>query len=117
MDEQRQDATPGRGSDGSVLTVVGRWDFHVTDAAAVLATGRSAYRLNHPGADAGKASDQVRTAEDATEELLESGGVDAVFDADGLEPVRVFTAAITHDEDDDEAFDTDPFAIAYEDVD
>ena len=111
MEEQRQGATPEPGSGGAVLTVVGRWDFHVKDAAAVLATGRAAYRMNNPGSGADEASDQVRTAEDATEELLEAGGVDAVFDADGLDAVRVFTAAISHDEDDDESFEADPFAI------
>jgi hypothetical protein len=101
---------------GGVLSVVGRWDFHVTDLAAVLDAGRSAYRMNNPD-HPDEADTAVTAAELAAEQLLEAFGVDAVFDTDGLTPVRVFTAALTHDEDDDESFDEDPFAIAYEDVD
>ena len=108
---------PGTTPEGSVLTVVGRWDFHVTDREALLSAGRTAYRMNQPGAPADEALGRVRTAEEATHELLEAGGVDAVYDAAGVEPERVFTFALTHDEDDDESFDADPFAIAYEDAD
>jgi hypothetical protein len=96
---------------------VGRWDFHVTDREALLSAGRAAYRMNQPGAPADEARGRVRTAEEATHELLEAGGVDAVYDAEGVEPERVFTVALTHDEDDDGSFEADPFAIAYEDAD
>ena len=121
MDETRIDAAGAGGGDpaGPVLTVVGRWDFHVTDVAAVLAAGQAAYRMNHAdeGPEAGEDHPPVDTPERAAEELLEYGGVDAVYDTPGVEPVRVFTAALAHDEDDDAAFEADPFAIAYEDVD
>jgi len=102
-------------SHGAVLSVVGRWDFHITDLGPVLEAGRSAYRMNHPE-DPGEAESAVTGPEEAAEQLLEAYGVDAVFDTEGLTAVRIFTAALTHDEDDDEAFDEDPFAIAYEDV-
>ena len=107
---------PATTPEGSVLTVVGRWDFHVTDREALLTAGRAAYRMNQPDAGAAEALQVVTTAEQATHELLEAGGVDAVYDADGVEPERVFTVALTHDEDDDESFEADPFAIAYEDA-
>ena len=103
-------------SGGAVLSVLGRWDFHVTDLGPVLAAGRAAYRMNHPD-HPGEADAAVTGPEEAAEQLLEAYGVDAVFDTEGLRPVRIFTAALTHDEDDDDRFDEDPFAIAYEDVD
>ncbi len=99
-----------------VVSVVGRWDFHVTDLPAVLEAGRSAYKLNHPE-HADRAEGEVSDAEEAVEQLLEAFGMDSVYDTDGLEPVRVFTVALAHDEDDDDSFAEDPFAIAYEEED
>ncbi len=103
-------------SEHGIVSVVGRWDFRVCDLAAVLESGRAAYRLNHPETT-DRADAEVLDAEGAVEQLLEAFGMDAVYDTDGLEPVRVFTVALAHDEDDDETFAEDPFAIAYEEDD
>lgn len=96
---------------GQVLSVVGRWDFRITDEDAVLAAGRAAYLRAWPDDTQEDAEIRVQQVDGAAAELEHADGLTALDNAAGLELHRDVIGFIVHDGGDDETFDNDPFGI------
>ncbi|HMM95107.1 hypothetical protein [Phycicoccus sp.] len=97
---------------GPVLTVVGRWDYRVTDPDALMESGRRGY-LAHWSDDTDEdAAFRVQDVVSAASEIIHGDAVHRLDETPGLEQVRFVTTLFTHDGEDDETFDDDPFAIA-----
>lgn len=105
---QDDDETEG----GTVLTIVGRWDFLLADTDAFIAEGRSAYLKGWPDDTEEDAEHRIENAEDAAAQLMHRSELPGLEGAAGLQPIRSVTSFLVHDGDDDETFDEDPFAIA-----
>lgn len=97
---------------GDILSVVGRWDFRVTDPDAFLAAGRRAYAKMWPDDTAEDAELRVQTPHNAVSELLHGRGLGRIEKAPGVEPVRFWTHSVLHDGS--ETDEEDPFAIAHD---
>ena len=95
---------------GTVLTIVGRWDFLLADTDAFIAEGRSAYLKGWPDDTEEDAEHRIENAEDGrtADAPIRAVGLEG---AAGLQPIRSVTSFLVHDGD-DETFDEDPFAIA-----
>lgn len=98
---------------GPVLTVVGRWDYRVTDAEAVMEAGKAGYLAHWVDDTAEDAEFRVQDVESAAGEIMHGDAVHRLDEIPGLEQVRFATTVITHDGDADETFDEDPFSIVY----
>ncbi|MDT5014960.1 MAG: hypothetical protein QOD39_1120 [Mycobacterium sp.] len=102
--------------DGSVLTLVGRWDYRVMDAHALIATGRAAYARCWPDDTDEDAAIAVADPAAAAQEIAHADGWHALEEADGLRPIASTTTVILH-EDASTAWledEEDPFAITRE---
>lgn len=110
QDEEPEDAL----EEQPILTVLGRWDFRVTDAAAAIVAGRAAYLRMWSDDTDEDASIRVREVKDAAAELMHEDGLAGLESADGLHLERDATAFVLHEGETDEAFDEDPFAITRE---
>jgi hypothetical protein len=99
------------GDDTGILSVVGRWDFHITDADALIAAGRGAYRTDWPDDSGQEAGIRVGDAGQAALQLVHVGGVSRLLEAPGLEHDRDITMAIVHEGEDQEDFEEDPFGL------
>jgi len=97
---------------GDVLSVVGRWDFRVTDPEAFLAAGRRAYAETWPDDTDEDAEIAVQTPHNVVSELLHGRGLDRLEDAPGIETSRCWVHSLVHDGS--ETDEEDPFAIAHE---
>lgn len=97
-------------SDG-VLTAVGRWDFYITDADAVVAAGRAAYTSLWPDDTPEDAQERVHDPASAAGEIVHAAGWSALSSTSGLLQERDFTQFITHDGLDDDEWDENPFRI------
>lgn len=96
-------------SGGSVLSVVGRWDYRITDEAALVTSARAAYLRAWPDDTDEDAEFRIRDAGSAAGELLHGDDLNALNSADGLQPHQFAVDVITHEGADD--FDEDPFGI------
>ncbi|MDO8145641.1 MULTISPECIES: hypothetical protein [unclassified Isoptericola] len=96
-----------------VVTMVGRWDFRVTDEDALIESGRAAYLDAWPDEDREDAEARVRSLVAAAAEVSHRGGPGALEMADGLEPERATFEFVLHEGGDDDEFDDDPFAIVH----
>lgn len=94
-----------------VVTMVGRWDFRITDEDALIESGRAAYLDAWPDEDREDAETRVQSLVEAAAEVSHGGGPEALEAADGLEPERATFEFVLHDGGDDEEFEDDPFAI------
>ncbi len=109
--DEEESEEPGPGF-GGVVTLLGRWDFRVTDEAALVEAGRSAYLRSWPDQEREDAELRVQSVIEAVAEASHAGEPTVLEAIDGLEPVRAAINFILHDGGDDEEFDEDPFAIA-----
>ena len=96
---------------GEILSVVGRWDYRITDEDAVLAAGRAAYLRAWPDDTQEDAEIRVQQVSDAAAELEHAGGLTELDNAAGLQRHRSVISLVVHDGEDDETFDNDPFGI------
>jgi hypothetical protein len=110
-DEPTDDGHEADGNGTGVLSVLGRWDFNITDADALMAAGRQASRTERPD-DADQDVDaRIGDAGQAALELVHVGGMSALLEAPGLEHDRDITIAVVHEAEDQEAFEDDPFGV------
>lgn len=114
-DDDEDEEWEDQDESGSILSVVGRWDFRITDEAAVIAAGRSAYLRAWPDDTHEDAEHRVQQVSDAAAELTHADGLSRLEDVDGLSLHRDVTGFFVHEGEDDEAFNADPFAITRED--
>jgi hypothetical protein len=115
-DEDDEDNEDDVAIDGDVLTVVGRWDYLVTDAAAVIEAGRAAYARSWPGDTEEDGMIAVPDPSAAAQEIAHADGWSALDITPGLEPIASTASVIVH-QDDSAAWiddDEDPFTIARE---
>ncbi|WP_404385468.1 hypothetical protein LL946_05210 [Knoellia locipacati] len=96
--------------EGDVLSVLGRWDFRITDPEAFLAAGRRAYAKTWPGDTAEDAEIAVQTPHNVVSELLHGRGLGRVEKAPGVEVRQYWTTTFVHDGT--EVDEDDPFGIA-----
>lgn len=116
-DDEDEDEDDAEDETGPVLTVVGRWDYRITDADAVMAAGRRSH-LAHGTDDTDEdARLRVRDVESAAGEIMHGDAVARLDETPGLEQIRFATTVIRHDGADEETFDDDPFAIVAGDAD
>jgi hypothetical protein len=95
---------------GPVLSGLFRWDFTITDEAAVIEAGRSAYRGAWPSdTDADLAVPDIGRA--ATE-IVHATGWLGLENTPGLERRAEWLTFVTHDGEPDDMDEEDPFAIA-----
>lgn len=108
-EDEEDDAPP---ASNSVLTALGRWDFRITDADAVVAAGRDAYRRAWPDATPEDALERVQGPESAASEITHADGWSALSLTSGLLLGRSVHQFMTHDRFDDGEWEEDPFRIA-----
>jgi len=72
-----------RGS-GDVLSLIGRWDFRVTDEKKVLRAGRRAYRRAWPRESKKDAKHRVRDLESAAAEVMHAAGLAGLDEVEGM---------------------------------
>jgi hypothetical protein len=95
--------------DGPVLSVVGRWDYRVTDPDALVDAGRRAY-LNYFTEDTVEdAALRVVDVVSAAGEILHGDALSDLQAASGLEQHQFFVQVVTHEGADD--FDNNPFGL------
>jgi len=95
---------------GDVLSVLGRWDFRITDPEAFLSAGRRAYAKTWPDDTAEDAEIAVQTPHNVVSELLHGHGLGRVEKAPGVEVRQFWTTTFVHDGT--EVDEDDPFGIA-----
>lgn len=116
-DDDDDDESGDESAEAGVLTVVGRWDYEVVDAEALVAAGRAAY-VNLWADDTHEdAVAAVSNAAEAAREIVHADGWGALERANGLEAIADRTVLILHDDDSADWLhdEGDPFAIARED--
>lgn len=96
---------------GRMLTVVGRWDYRITDDEAVMAAGRQSYLAHWTDDTDDDAHVRVQDVRSAAGEIMHGDAVHRLDETPGLEQIRFATTVISHEGDDDETFDADPFGI------
>lgn len=105
-DEEAEDTAGTTG----VLSVVGRWDFRVTDSAALVEAGRQAYLRAWPDDTPDDATYRVEDVGQAAGELMHGDDLAALQAAPGLQPYRFAVTVVPHDGEDD--FDNNPYRLA-----
>lgn len=110
-DQDEEEEWEDEPASGSILSVLGRWDFRITHEAAAIAAGRIAYLRAWPDDTEEDAVTRVQQVGDAAAELMHSDGLAGLERADGLRLERDATVFVVHDGEDDETFDDDPFGI------
>ncbi|MEU8221463.1 hypothetical protein [Kribbella sp. NPDC048915] len=98
-------------SAGAILSGFIRWDFTITDEAAVLAAGRDAHHRAWPHNTDEDATLAVPTADRAAAELIHLDGWTSLDDTPGLERRGEFWTFVQHNADADTEDLTDPFAF------
>lgn len=94
-----------------VVTVLGRWDYVVTDAAALVQHGRAAHLAVHPRDDHEDAVLRVPSVSAAVDAVLQGPVLAALEEAPGLEPVASASQVLQHAGSSDEELETDPFGL------
>jgi hypothetical protein len=107
-DDDGSDEAPQ--GDGSVLTVISRWDYRITDPDALVGAGRQAYLAAWVSDTPDDAEVRVSDPVTAVSEILHLADVGTLDTTAGLKPWRATTQVLAHDGLDD--FDTQPFGIA-----
>lgn len=97
----------GRTEQGAVVAVIGRWDFRILDADALVESGRTAYGRAWPDDDAGDAAVAVADATSAVRELLHLAAVEDLEDEPALDPVRGAVVVVARSTDEEGAFADD----------
>ncbi|HRW18127.1 MAG TPA: hypothetical protein P5181_04710 [Dermatophilaceae bacterium] len=93
----------------AVLSAVGRWDFHLHDADALLAAGRQARQEAYPDESAEDRREAVKRPEQAAYEITHARGWDALIEAPGL---ALFVDSMSFiPQPDYQGMGTDPYAI------
>lgn len=100
--------------DAPVLTVVGRWDYRLVDADALIAAGRDAYLRAWEEDTDEDAAYRVGDAGSAVYEIAHTEGWASLPQAPGLEQLASSQQVIIHEDDGTTWLDHDgdPFAIA-----
>lgn len=95
-----------------VLTVLGRYDYVITDAAALVQQGREAY-LQHWDQETGEdAAERVQEPSEAVAELLHGAPLAELEGVPGLQLDAWVSQLIQHDGSTEEEIEEDPFGIA-----
>lgn len=94
---------------GEVMSVLGRWDYRITDEQALITAGRSAYANTWPDDTAEDAEIAVPDAARAVGELIHASDVAQLEGVDGLELREWTVQNLVHDEP--EIDEDDPFGI------
>jgi len=94
-----------------VVTVLGRWDYVVTDAAALVQHGRAAHLAVHPRDDHEDAVLRVPSVTAAVDAVLRGPVLAALEDAPGLAPVASASQVLQHAGSSDTELETDPFGL------
>lgn len=94
----------------SVVSVLGRWDYVVTDVDALLEHGRSTFLVHSPHAGGDEAR-RVLTVSDAVRETLQDPVLAALEEAPGLQLTTYVHQVLQHGGSPDEVFETDPFGL------
>lgn len=110
-DDDDQDEVADEAAE-SVLSVLRRWDFAVTDGAAVVQAGREAYRRAWPSATDEDAGVMVPDVEQAAAEIVHADGWAGLEEVAGWEMGSEWWTFIGHDGQPQGEDDEDPFAIA-----
>jgi hypothetical protein len=97
---------------GPVLSGLFRWDFTVTDEAAVIAAGRDAFRRAWPTNTDEDAALAVPDITRAAAEIVHVEDAAGLENTPGLERRADWWTFISHDGQSDDADTEDPFAIA-----
>jgi hypothetical protein len=97
-DDWDEDVDEGLPTDEApVVSVLGRWDYVVTDAAALMDEGRSAYLRTWPKDTVDDANVRVTSVESAMGEILHSASLRELDEAPGLRPVSSSLELVRHD--------------------
>ncbi|WP_328330379.1 hypothetical protein OHA70_08580 [Kribbella sp. NBC_00382] len=94
-----------------VLSGLFRWDFTVTDEAAVVGAGRDAYRRSWPSDTDEDAVIAVPDVVRAAAEIVHAGEWPELENTPGLEHRAEWRTFVSHDGRSDTPDDEDPFAI------
>jgi hypothetical protein len=94
-----------------VVSVLGRWDYLVTDAAALLEHGRAAYLQAWPDDTDDDALVRVVDVEDAVLETLHGRQLPELEAAAGLEPLWSTVELVRHAGTSEDDFLADPFGV------
>lgn len=94
-----------------VVSVLGRWDYLVTDAAAVMEQGRRSYLKIWPEDTADDADTRVSTVEGAMSEILHGAPLRELDGVSGLEPLVSTVELVRHPGTSEDEYLEDPFAI------
>ena len=97
---------------GTVLTIVGRWDFLLAGYRCVHRRGPQCLPQGVARRHRGGRRAPHRERGRRGHELMHRSELSGLEGAAGLQPIRSVTSFLVHDGDDDETFDEDPFAIA-----
>lgn len=111
-DEEDDDEEDDEQAEGNVLSVVGRWDYRLVDADAVLMAGRRAYADTWTDDTDEDAELAVQTVHNAVGELLHSPDLAQLEGVAGLEVSQFWVHTFVHDGS--ETNEDDPFGIAYD---
>lgn len=116
-DDDDDDQDEGDTELGSVLTVVGRWDYRIVDESALIDAGRAAYARMWADDTEEDAALAVANPAAAAQEIAHADGWNALDDTAGLQPLASTQTVILHEREDAASwFDTDedPFDIVRE---
>lgn len=94
-----------------VVSVIGRWDYMVTDAAALMEHGRRSYLKAWPDDTADDAERQSSTVESAIHQILHGAPLPKLDDSPGLEFLISTVELVRHPGTSEDELVGDPFAI------
>lgn len=94
-----------------VVSVLGRWDYLVTDAAALMEHGRRSYLKIWPEDTGDDADMRLTTVEGAMSEILHGAPLRELDSLPGLEPLFSTVELVRHPGTSEDEFLEDPFAV------
>lgn len=97
-----------------VVSVMGRWDYLVTDGAALIDHGRNAYLQAWPQDTDDDAAVRVADVQSAVREILHAAELPKLEAAPGLQPLLSALELRRHAGTGMNDFTEDPFALLYE---
>lgn len=97
-------------AEGDVLSVVGRWDYRLTDPVAVLSAGRQAYAKTWADDTEEDAEFAVQTVQNAVGELMHFPDLAQIEGVPGLQISQYWVNTFVHDGS--ETDEDDPFGMA-----
>jgi len=98
-------------AEAPVLSVLGRWDYVITDVEALLRHGREGYLTAWPQDTQDDADLRVQDSESAVREILHGPPLLVLDEAPGLQPTMSFVEVVRHDRQDEDAVLADPFGV------